>query len=524
MRPRTFGPARFALAALPISLLGLGCNNSQPIDPDALAVQAALSAREIIHQSGDGIAFTRSSDSGLQKILSGMAHTNTALATMGGGMPSSMTSFVSAMNGTPVATAAAGMPSLMTTQEQFDSTADDIQTFLRDRLFAKENLESKTAEEAVYLLKGDPTCRNLPKAGDPTGALTTLNMKCVDDLNKMPVRIVMRADGDGVRLTIELGPDRLELLAVIIHSNQLALETDLAKTYQATRYADQTLGTASPTSRTPLEALEGVVRVSLTKNGEKHVTFATSVLSPIHVAVKNDNGSPGPDVRLAATDPMMALSLDGVAQTAALTIDVGALDVLTTWNPQGRATSNRDLHVALGEITGNSTFSEGQKELVIKGLGVGPTQILAHGVSIFDLGLNPSDNHRFDVRVTVDGANEPHFEITPRFDLAIGAHFGLVASEFAVDHQPPKYALDETYGVKLDNGGAAAKIEAVAANGTFTGGLKVTAGTLTLSSTKAAKPVVVPMDQCLTGASNVPADAHPILGAFAAAACPAPAP
>jgi hypothetical protein len=524
MRTRT--PILISLRAglLSLPLLALACN-SQPIDPTTLAMQAALNAREVVHQSGGGVAFTQSSDSGLQKILSGMAHANEGLSGMAAAvmpvMPDQMPPGTSAMGSSPMAQAAAGMPSLLNTEEKFDDTADDLKTFLRERILADANLESKSTDEAVYLLLGDPTCRALPRAGDPTGTMPALDTKCVDQLNKMPIRIVMRADGDGVRLTVELGPDKLELASFIIHSNLLAVEVDFAKAYTATQYAQQTLGQDTPMGGTQFEKLVGAMRVSLRKDGDKKVTFATSVLSAIDVAEKSATGVPGTEVKLAATDPLVSVSLDGVAQTASLKIDAGALDVLGTWDPHNTGVANRDLHVAIGGLTGETTFKEGVEELVAKGLGIGATSVKVRGLSVFDLGLNPSDMNRFDLKVTVDAANEPHFEITPRFDLTVGTHFKVIAADYAADNQPPSYLLENTYSVKLDNGGATTTIEAVPANGTFAGGLKVDVGMLTISSSSpTATSVTVPMGQCLTGVSNPPADADPIVGALTAVACP----
>jgi len=48
---------------------------------------------------------------------------------------------------------------------------------------------------------------------------------------------------------------------------------------------------------------------------------------------------------------------------------------------------------------------------------------------------------------------------------------------------------------------------------------KTNAGTLTISSTGAPAPVVVPAGKCLTGGATVPAGAHPILGAFQVVDC-----
>ncbi len=60
----------------------------------------------------------------------------------------------------------------------------------------------------------------------------------------------LRADGDGVRLGVLIGPQRLELSAFVIHSDLLALEMDLAKADAATQVIAQTLGSEAPSPRT----------------------------------------------------------------------------------------------------------------------------------------------------------------------------------------------------------------------------------------------------------------------------------
>jgi len=509
------------LILLPFAGLAMavcGCQEA-PIDPPALADQAALNAREVVHQTGGGVAFTQSDDSGLRKILTGTGHASDGLGAMAAALPPGM---MSAMSDTPMARAAAGMPSLRTTDEQFDDTADDLRVWLRTRILADGNLESQTSDQAVYLLHGDPTCRALPLDGAPVGTVPALDAHCADQLERLQVRVVLRADGDGVRLTIEVGPDKLELSAFVIHSNLLAIETDLAKAHTATTFIDQTLGSDSPMGGTQFEQLEGTVRVSLRKDGDKKVTFAVSLPAAIHVATRSASGTLGPDVQVAATDPLIALAADGVAQAATATVNLGAVDVLANWNPQSISgqTPNRDLHVAVGGLTGATTFTEGIKELVSKGLGVGSSSVRVRGMSIFDLDLNPSDMHRFDLRISIDPAGEPHFAVTPRFDLSLGLHLGLITNDFVRESPPPSYTLDEVYRIRLDQGGATATVATVPASGAFTGGLAVGPGTLTLSSTKVADPIVVPAGKCLTGVSTVPPGAHPILGALSVVDCP----
>jgi hypothetical protein len=350
--------------------------------------------------------------------------------------------------------------------------------------------------------------------------MPNLDNDCADQLTKLEVRVVLRADGDGVRLTMQVGPDRLELSTFFIHSDLIAVEAELPKTYAATQYISQTLGEQSPMGDVRFETLEGKLRVSLQKDGERKVTFALGVVKPVHVAIKDAQGELGPDIQVAATNPLVALTADGMMQTATLKVDVGAVNVLADWDPMGGAAPNRDLHVAVGGLTGSTTFTEANDEIVAKGVGVGPTSVKVRGASLFDVGLNPSDMHRFDVRVSLDQAGEPKLEITPRFDLSVGLHFNVVSADYARDGQPPAWALDETYAIKLENGGMTATVASAPATDTFTGGVKVGPGTLTLSSDKVAAPLVVPAGKCLVHNPTPAAGAHPLLGTLMTADCP----
>jgi len=181
-----------------VAVAAASCSTT-PINPKEVADHAADGAREVVHQTGGGIGFTQSSDSGLQTIKTGLSDASSNVMGMPAPMPAAMTN---ALKHTSLAAVVAGMPSIMTTEEQFDSTADSLKVWVRERILADANLESSTDDQAVYLLHPDPTCRQLPQDGDPPDVVPPLNSKCVDDLTKLPVRVVMRADGDGGRFTI----------------------------------------------------------------------------------------------------------------------------------------------------------------------------------------------------------------------------------------------------------------------------------------------------------------------------------
>jgi hypothetical protein len=490
-----------------------GCTT--PINPDDLADRMALDAREVVHQSGGGVSFTQDSNSGLSKISNGLSGASSGVM---GAMPSPVPpGMMSGMAGSSMSMSMSGMPSMLTTEEQFDSTADDLRVWLRQRVLADANLESKTDDSATYLLNGDPTCRQLPKDGDPPDVVPPLSSTCVDDLTKLQVRIVLTADGDGGRLTVLVGPDRLELSEFVIHSDLLAVEIDLAKAYAATQFIDQALGSSTPMS-SRFDALSGRVRLAVHKDGEKKVTGSYSVLQAIEVGTLDSTGALGPKITMAASDPTFAVTGDGVNQTLTVKVAYGALDVFGTWNPAGTAAPNRDLHVAIGGIYGQTTFTEANDQIASTGVGIGETTIDVRSSRIFDLGLNPNDARRFDFTLSLDANNQPQVSLTPRFDLSAGYHLAAVASEYT--SPPPSYTLDETYRVDLDNGGAAASFGAVPSSAGFGGGVRITAGTLTISTTSGAPSVVVPAGKCLTGLDAAPAGAHPVLGRLSVVDCP----
>ena len=158
------------LSLIPLLVLPLAaCDHATPppIDPPKLADLISQQAREVVHQSGGGVAFTQDSDSGLQKIADGMQGAADGLT---GAIPAPLPPAMgAAMGDAPLAAAMAGMSSMLTTEEQFDDTADQLKVWLRERVLADANFESRTDAEAISRLHSDPTCRRIPSADDPPG-------------------------------------------------------------------------------------------------------------------------------------------------------------------------------------------------------------------------------------------------------------------------------------------------------------------------------------------------------------------
>jgi hypothetical protein len=491
------------------SLLVVGCGGGpEPIDPATAPQQMAQRVRVIVEEAGSGAAVADGDTTVISRALRGADQASAGLAS--GAMRAPMPAPLMGMVGqTPAVMGSMSDLSLLTKEEQYDETAKDLEVFIRDRLLAPSNIESKTATEVVYLLAVDPTCRQLPSRV-AAGQTAAIDASCARDLAKLQVRIVLRADGDGARFSVQLGPDRHELSAIVVHSDLLAWEMGLASARRAAEYADLALGDAMDMS--PFTRLEGRLRVALQKVGEKKVTLSFGVQEAVALETSDVLFTTG------KSDPLFAVTADAPARQVSFKLAVGATLIGAGWDPRDTGATNKDLHVSLGGLYGETTLVDHADALILKGIGLGHTAVSAHGTTFVEVDLNPGDGRKLDLKVTsVPGSEIPRLEVTPRFDLAIATKLGAIAGDFKT--APPEYLRDELYGVLLAPGSPAA-IELRGPSGTFRGGIKVAGGALTLSARNAGVTVMVPAGQCLTGLQSPPMGAHPILGGLTATACP----
>jgi hypothetical protein len=496
-----------------VAATALAACQNDAIDEKTLVRQAALNAEAVVHESGLAMAYTVADDGTVKKVMGSTTSTASTVAApmMPAGMPTAM---LRAMVGPGVTSQLTGtvMPSMMTTEEQFDQAGADLKRALMERVLVDSNFESKTNDTATYLLHPDPTCRPLPQDTDPPGFLPPISASCQDDFTKVEVRIAVKGDGDGARLTIQIGPARLELASFVIHSDEIALEVDLPKAKTASDYIYQQLPDGSPTGT--YDRLAGKLRGSLKKVAPQRVTASLSILSALDIA-----STGGAELTSAAANPLMAFTSDGSAKTAELQLGLGATEIGTNWDPQGMGLSNRDLHVAIGGLYGKVGLDENAKHIVLTDVGIAESKITARGVTIVDLNLNADSMRRFSGKVTANADSTARLEITPKFDLSLAFDYNAVAADFS--SPPDALVAHDTYGVTLGNAGATTIIEEVKSTATFSGGIKMVAGMLKLSAASVpAETVTVPEGKCLTSRNPAPAGSNTILGQLVAADCP----
>ncbi|HXU82697.1 MAG TPA: hypothetical protein VN914_14945, partial [Polyangia bacterium] len=366
-----------ALFTVGTALFGCHSDPPQPIDPKTSATQAASRAAEVVRASGDGLGFIGDEGGVVGKTLSGFddATYGVMRKMVSTPMPAP---FIRQMRTSPVVKTMAGVegiPSFLTQEEQFDETAKDVEVLLRDRLLVESNIETKTDTEITYLLKPEPTCRPLPSSGS-----TEPDPDCVRDLPKLQVRLVTVADGDGIRITVLVGPARYELSAFVIHSDLLAWEVGFAKALKAVEFINMTLEPAAEQKPLPFTRLDGRIKVALQKLAPKKVKGSIAILEAI--AIEADD--PPVSLHSAKTDPLLALTGDGEAKSATLTWGLGQTEVQGPWDPMDMGLKNRDLLVSIGGSYGSATLTEGKKELAFNGWGVGASFVAVRGTHIAD--------------------------------------------------------------------------------------------------------------------------------------------
>jgi hypothetical protein len=243
-------------------------------------------------------------------------------------------------------------------------------------------------------------------------------------------------------------------------------------------------------------------------------------------------------VRSAKADRILWLAADGEAGSIAGGVGLGATEVVVPWRPNDEPMGRGDLRVVLGGLTGETRWSQGRDELRLTrlGLGAGPSFAEARGTRFVQIDLNPRDMRAFDATITF---GLPRIALAPRFDLGVMWRLAALAGDFR--EPPPSYLLDETYGVVFDpaaGAGPAFEPFDTGSSGAQTrpappppgtpppppppepiSGIRVVAGKLSVSSTRAPSPVVVEAGQCLWSGPAAPG-AHPVLGGLRAGACP----
>ncbi len=390
-------------------------------------------------------------------------------------------------------------------EESFNAEADRIAKYLEERIFTQENLEESDATSGTFKLGGDDICSDGTTPADPN---------CVSEVDKLDLRIkAVLGDPNGVDLTFLVGPNKLAPLTVIIREDSLAVQFDLAQIKATIEFLSTQQGTVVTLPR----VMEGVIELKLQKNGEKDITFSSSVLAAVNVEVDGANGATQFTTAIAA--PLHSLRLEGAAKKATFSLNLGRTTVAQPYkNVNASGTAGNRVTYTLSGLSYDFTAQEGQQDFTVAhvGLGDATSSYTLDGQEIYTADLNQLSGRHFDLSLQKDTDGLPIVKVTPEFDLIQKFAFGLLSA----DQYVAPHAASETYRVRLSGGGQPS-IKPVNKNDAgFNGGLKVVTGTLELSTNRPGEAAItVPTGSCLTEKAFEDGG-HPVFGHLTVTACP----
>lgn len=372
--------------------------------------------------------------------------------------------------------------------------------FLAEKVFTEANYEG----DGVYRLHGADFC--------PADELTGVpDPECVADFDAAEIRIRAETAGDGLDLTLLIGPGRAEPLVLELRSASVALMADLAEAKEAIQHLASVAGEAIELP----SVMEGRVSISLTVNGPKDVTLAGQVRQDVRIEAATADGPFA--FSTAAKDPLWSIRAQGIERRLSLDLDLG---VTTASFP-----AMTDTGVLMGQmaidwkgLSASVVLEDGATSLVVNDIGIGDGQstVKLGDETLLAFDLNADAGRRYALSIDPVAGELPTFSFEPKLDLSVYVHLApLAAFEFV-----ESYLMDETYRIVFDGATPTAQPVEASWDGAFPGGLRIVSGTLSVSSSAAAAPVVANAGQCLIGADEVTAGEHPLLGYLAAVSCP----
>ncbi|MBI5511957.1 MAG: hypothetical protein HY903_24635 [Deltaproteobacteria bacterium] len=458
-----------------------------------------------------------------------------------------------------------------------DEAAEEVRRVLEEYVFADANVEETGSDWALFRIKASTVC---PKLRDEaTQACTEISWgcdaygtpspdclegetqdrldcmtrsetdfnDCMAKLDAMEIRVkVTVLDGDhNLDLELMVGPARANPIDFHLRTNSIAFDVDLAASKEALNHLASVLGEDAPGLPA---AFAGVLRFSLTKNGEQDLSAAVSILQDLNIGgeytdevyvpcdIDPDGNEicPPPtvvthhlDVKSAAADPLLSLRVQALEQKLTVAVDVNRTQITVPFAEVfDFGDRSGDFIVDLAGLNFQAVLQEGVEGLLLSGVGFGDSQSsVRHGsVVIAALDLNAGLGRMLDQTTTiVDGW--PTFSFDPGVALDVYLNLGYLDQFNDPAGEPaPSFARDQTYSIDLTPGAAGvAQLTPFAAptpeslNGD---GIKVVAGALSAgTSADPAATVTVGEGLCLFGREALAPGAHEILGHFYAAAC-----
>ncbi|MFH0900204.1 MAG: hypothetical protein V2A73_06215 [Pseudomonadota bacterium] len=380
-----------------------------------------------------------------------------------------------------------------------ESDGEVFAKMLKEKLFTEKNYEG----DGVYLVPAEFVC----EPGDSDYAA------CAQSFGKAELRVRAVVAGEGLDLTILVGTKRIDPVVVELQPKSVAVTVDLAKAVEATTCVEKAMGETADNS----VAAEGVVALSIVVNGAQDITVSAAIKEAMQIEVIRSDGQEL-SYGSAAKSPLFSLHAQGLKKQLTVDFDLGVTTVSMPWEifASGSKAAGK-LEIDLKGLSASMALDDSISalELTNLGLGDGQSTVKLAGQTILAIDLNKTAGRRFNLSIAPDDPTPPLFSFDPLFDLVLAFDFQPLAK---AGDDVPEFLLDETFRILFDGKDPTAQpVEENYETGAA-GGIKVLSGKLTISSDKAANPIVVTAGQCLVP-SEVTAGEHPVLGSFAAESC-----
>ncbi len=423
-----------------------------------------------------------------------------------------------------------------------DEIAQEIEDALNTCFLVEANIEEQEPDKVVYLLPGELLCSDqcmdagavycdygcdpsdqqcIQDQNDCVQQADDNEAECISTVNDLQLRLMVTTSGDGVELTLLVGPDKYPTVALNLQDTSVTLSSDLAELKDAVWFI---LNTVNDQDIALPEIMEGQVEISLTENGEKDFSIDYKILSALHVKMDV------PDVGMVelTTDQAQnaaTLEIDGQAKVVHVAIDLNAATASVPFaslfddEPQN-ATGN--LIVELAGLEGGFQVGADDQEFTITGLGLGDStsRIRHDDIDLLTLDINPDNARHMDVNVSATG-EMPVISLDPGAEIRLYTNLGHIDQFLAQDEEPaPAELRDQTYTLSFFAPSTASSLTPVQGDEQQADAVKVLSGTLSLSSTALEQAFVVQQGQCFAPVEDCEPEVNGVIECMAAFDCP----
>lgn len=399
-------------------------------------------------------------------------------------------------------------------------SALDVLSQYSDRIFADSNVVDKPFGAEVFALSGAILCTD-PQASYPPSP------DCVQKVDSLQLRIKVSS---GLDFTLQVGPNHLEPLVLKLRTrSSISVEVDLEAAEKAMLFVNTELGNSSPLNGATLTA-KGRLELKLQRNGDHDFTLSQSNLAAIDFKLVDANGV----VRSYVSDsksPVYSLRIEGPARKAtvvmdqprteahALSTDYGGSSIAIS-NPDGGITYQNvpavPVAMKLSGLSAQLVVQDGKDpQLTHVGLGDDQSSITYDGHPLVTVDLNRSMGRHFDVAIKPSSTGL-RLDVTPGIELIVHTVFSVLPAVYKAN---AAYA-DTTFTASFKASSGPASVDFVNGTANSSSAVRISAGTLTLSSTQPGEaPRTFSAGTCLGGGSSS-SSSNPVLDTFSSVPCP----